>query len=299
MGSIKKIVQNHIFYNATVGKCSEGSLVLSADWKPIAIHFENEASSWGRGVKISAIIEWLTNPCNIHKFLLFSVNESIMAKWTDNNWYNATIIKKDKTEKVYQVNYTDFDEYHDQDITTLRHLIPFEKLANECNSSKKFAEATFWFFQHKMYNKLNGANSPKLQSAMQKCESEWEGILQFLEEQNKSNKINYFTSWNEAQQLWKNNRTVTNESQAIVAEKKKQTQEFTITVKATPLLEEWKPSANDHDLTEKFTKNGICSVLETTNSMKQGVVETPKTFYVKSSNKKRYYRIDTISKLIE
>jgi len=298
VGSIKKIVGNHIFYNAAVGECSEGSLVLSADWNPLAVHFnfENEASSLGRGVKISAITDWLTNPCNIHKFSLFSADESIMAKWSDNFWYDAKI--QHKTEKGYRVHYSEFNETNDQDITTLRHLIPFENLANECYDSQKFEEAAFWFFQHKMYNKLNGANSPKLQSAMQERGSEWEGILQFFEEQKKSNKINYVTSWNEAQQLWKNNRTETKESQAIVAEKKKPTQEFKVTITNIPMPQKWKPLANDHDLTEKFTRHGICSVSQTIDAMEQGE-KTPNTFYLKSSSKQVYYKIDTTNKLIE
>jgi|ERR1712136_699236 len=105
-------------------------------------------------------------------------------------------------EKGYRINYTDFDERADQGIATLGSVIDFEKKANECSHAENFAEATFWFFQHKTYF-LNNENSPELHSTIQKCGPEWKNILQFLEEQKKMKKINYFTSWNDIQQLRK------------------------------------------------------------------------------------------------
>lgn len=60
IGTIKKIENEKIFYDAGARSGSEGGVVLSAEWKPLAVHIsENPAVLLNEGVLLSHVTRWI------------------------------------------------------------------------------------------------------------------------------------------------------------------------------------------------------------------------------------------------
>lgn len=74
------------------------------------------------------------------------------------------------------------------------------KRGRTCLSGQDFPQATFWFYQHRMFN-LNGGNLSEADTAANL--SGWgKEYVQFLTEKYKDRTIHISTKWNTVEHLW-------------------------------------------------------------------------------------------------
>lgn len=77
----------------------------------------------------------------------------------------------------------------------------FEALGGRCFEEEDFPQATFWFFQHRLYN-LEGEKYDNIEVSHARCGEDWDGFVTFLEQVNLDGSINESTTWSDIQGLW-------------------------------------------------------------------------------------------------
>lgn len=77
----------------------------------------------------------------------------------------------------------------------------YEEIGGDCYNYGRFAEATFWFFQHKMYVLLERAY-PNVDIAHDCCDETWKKFPIFLHNKHKKKIITADTQWSTVKYLW-------------------------------------------------------------------------------------------------
>jgi hypothetical protein len=77
----------------------------------------------------------------------------------------------------------------------------FKEDACDLFNTGDFPQATFYFFQHKVHNG-SGKPYPALEIANSRCDSRWNGLLEFLEQEHFNGMIEKTTPWKRIQSLW-------------------------------------------------------------------------------------------------
>jgi len=120
-------------------------------------------------------------------------NRSCEDKWKD---FIPFLDKKHKEGMIKQST-----SWYEVQTMWQRNQKEFEKLAVASFDSKDFPQATFWFFQHRMYN-LDGKPYDKVKFANSRCKEGWKDFSSFLNQKPEKGILNKNTSWFEIQSLW-------------------------------------------------------------------------------------------------
>jgi len=81
------------------------------------------------------------------------------------------------------------------------HFRSFERLGDSTSDNKKYPQAAFWFFQHRMH-RLGGNEYCMVRLSVQSAGDEWKGFDYFLAQKHENGDINLSTTWGDVENLW-------------------------------------------------------------------------------------------------